>query len=471
MRRRIGGGTSEIVKKSLASMNVRGSRTNEGVWARNRSRRPRRRASSGPVADQIEWRTFDLDGLIEADSSGASDLGRDRADGSDAVLRRDRVARAAAWPAGVGPPGGCWRQGCTARARIPARRGTWRGCASATMPHQWIWRRAQAEATTRSSDFRVEHGDKLDTLLIGDVGDADGVQARDVAAGGAGWDGGCVRAPERRRFSRASTLRERCLVEAQEQAATLRRELEQDPAGRRARGRRRRGSEPHASGRRRSSAPPRSCRCYAGSARAHAAKAGHARRVAKARAADEDAKKSERERERRAKSQHHRPRGARVMKMADGGLPSCVQSAVCDRHGHAFDRRRRGGQRGHRQGADAADGRANPAAHRQAARPMPGRRRVHQARGHRRGRSARHPGLCARACRGQSAGHRPLRAKARGHQPHRGLARAYEHRRGPADLQAARRRRRAPCTPTCATGEGSDDFRCVAGTRYGPSRC
>ena len=152
--------------------------------------------------------------------------------------------------------------------------------------------------------------------------------------------------------------------------------------------------------------------------------------------ADEDAKKSEREREREPRVSTTDPE-ARVMKMeADGGFAVLRTHPQRLRPWATADTRLivgavEGGQRGHRQRADAADGLMQiqqRTGKRPAQQLVDGGYTKH--RGHRRGRSARHPGLCAGAGGREGWASTLLRAKARGHQPHRGLARAYEHRRG-----------------------------------------
>ena len=270
----------------------------------------------GARRDQIEWRTFDLDGLIEAD-------------------HRARVIWAATEQMDLTP----FYDAIASRGQLPGRPaldprvllalwlyGTSEGVGSARHlarlcerdhAYQWICGGLKPSYHTLS-DFRVEHGDKLDTLLTGML--ATLMASKLVTLQRVAQDGTRVRASAgASSFRRASTLRERCLVEAQEQVATLRRELEQDPA---ASSTRQKAARERAA-RQRQEAVERAIAelplMQAAHERTQRKRAREASR--KGKAADEDAKKSERERER-----EREPRvsttdpEARVMKMADGGF-------------------------------------------------------------------------------------------------------------------------------------------------------
>jgi transposase len=158
------------------------------------------------------------------------------------------------------------------------------------------------------SDFRVAHSDKLDKLLTELL--ASFMKAGILKLVSVAQDGTRVRAAAGgSSFRRASTLRERCLVEAKEQVETLRRELETEPSAsnERATAARERVA------RERLEAVERALKELPKVAATHA----RSRRVRESRAKRSGGKVDEKKSEPRVSTTDNE---ARVMKMADGGF-------------------------------------------------------------------------------------------------------------------------------------------------------
>ena len=185
--------------------------------------------------------------------------------------------------------------------------------------YQWICGGLKPSYHTLS-DFRVEHGDKLDTLLTGML--ATLMASKLVTLQRVAQDGTRVRASAgASSFRRASTLRERCLVEAQEQVATLRRELEQDPA---ASSTRQKAARERAARQRQEAVHERAIAGLPLLQAAHEgarSESGHARRVAKARRPTRTRRRASASASASQSPSTTDPE-ARVMKMADRLRPA-----------------------------------------------------------------------------------------------------------------------------------------------------
>lgn len=158
------------------------------------------------------------------------------------------------------------------------------------------------------SDFRALHGDKLDTLLtqlLASLMAAGILKLKRVAQ-----DGTRVRANAgAASFRRASTLRERCVVQAKEQVESLRRELEEEPS---ASNEREKAARERAA-RERVAAAERALKELPKVAGAHE----RTRRARESRARRKGGKQDEKKSEPRVSTTDPE---ARVMKMGDGGF-------------------------------------------------------------------------------------------------------------------------------------------------------
>lgn len=177
--------------------------------------------------DQLEWRQFDFDGLISRDHVARLlwlaverlDLGPfyteiEAREGEPGRPAHDPKVLLTLWLYATSEGVGSARQ----LARLCER----------DHAYQWICGGLRPNHHSLS-DFRVGHGAKLDTLLtqlLASLMKEGVVKLRRVAQ-----DGVRVRADAgAASFRRGSTLRERCLAEAEAQVAALRDELEADPA-------------------------------------------------------------------------------------------------------------------------------------------------------------------------------------------------------------------------------------------------
>jgi transposase len=179
-----------------------------------------------PQRDQLEWRQFDLEGLIP----------------------EDHVARTL-WKAVEGLDLSEFYASIAAREAMPGRPtldprlllGLWLlatrdGVGSArqlallcTQHHAYIWMCGGVQPNYHTlSDFRTAHGDKLDRLmvqLLASLMKQDLVKLERVAQ-----DGMRTRASAGAASFRGESRLKRCVAEAKQQLATLRLELDEDPS-------------------------------------------------------------------------------------------------------------------------------------------------------------------------------------------------------------------------------------------------
>jgi transposase len=206
--------------------------TNEGGMSNDRKASPEQVRVASAQRDQIEWRRFDVDGLIDSD-------------------HRARTIWAAVEEMDLKP----FYDGIASRGSEPGRPAldpkvllalwlyaTSEGVGSARhlarlceRDQAYMWICGGLRPNHHSlSDFRVEHGDKLDALLtqmLATLMAAKLLKLRRVAQ-----DGTRARASAgASSFRRASTLKERCLAEATAQVEALKREVDEDPAASNAR--------------------------------------------------------------------------------------------------------------------------------------------------------------------------------------------------------------------------------------------
>lgn len=179
-----------------------------------------------PQRDQLEWRQFDLEGLIA----------------------EDHVARTL-WRAVEGLDLGEFYASIAAREAMPGRPmldprlllGLWLlatrdGVGSARQlalfcrqHHAYIWMCGGVQPNYHTlSDFRTAHGDKLDRLMVQLL--ASLMKQGLVKLERVAQDGMRTRASAGAASFRSGSRLQRCVAEAEQQIATLRRELEQDPA-------------------------------------------------------------------------------------------------------------------------------------------------------------------------------------------------------------------------------------------------
>jgi transposase len=177
--------------------------------------------------EQVEWRAFDLDGLVGPDHRARMiwaaveqmDLSQFYAQiravedgpGRDAL---DPKVLLALWLYATSEGVGSARH----LARLCER------------DHAYMWICGGLKPNYHAlSDLRAQHGDKLDALLSQML--ATLMAAKLLTLHRVAQDGTRVRAHAgAASFRRASTLQERCLAQAQEQVAALRRELDEEPA-------------------------------------------------------------------------------------------------------------------------------------------------------------------------------------------------------------------------------------------------
>lgn len=255
--------------------------------------------------DQLEWRAFDLDSLVPPDHRvrliWAAVEQLDLSAFYDEIAARGSVpgrpaldpkVLLALWLFATAEGVGSGRH----LARLCER------------DHAYQWLCGGLRPNYHSlTDFRAEHGDKLDALLTQLL--ASLMKARLVKLRRVAQDGTRVRANAgAASFRRGSTLRERCLADAAEQVERLRRELNEEPG---------------ASSARELAAQQRATR-----ERHEAVQRALAELPAVQAAHERKAKKKARQKESRRKGAETKGEGrvsttdpeARVMKMGDGGF-------------------------------------------------------------------------------------------------------------------------------------------------------
>jgi transposase len=176
--------------------------------------------------DQMEWRAFDIDACISEDHRARTiwaavermDLKPfyDLIDARGDVAGRpalDPKVLLALWLYATSEGVGSARQ----LARLCER------------DHAYMWICGGLKPNYHSlSDFRVDHGERLDTLLTQLLASLMGAGLLKLTR--VAQDGTRVRASAgAASFRRATTLRERCLLQAKEQVEALRRELDEEP--------------------------------------------------------------------------------------------------------------------------------------------------------------------------------------------------------------------------------------------------
>src|SRR5580700_4955081 len=179
-----------------------------------------------PQRGQVEWRQFDLEGLIAEDH-----VARVLWDAVETLDLSEFYAGIAARESMPGRPMldpklllGLWL--LATREGVGSARQLAQLC---TQHHAYIWMCGGVQPNYHTlSDFRTAHGDKLDRLrvqVLASLMRRDLVKLERVAQ-----DGMRTRASAGAASFRSGAKLKRCVEEAKQQIATLRRELEEDPS-------------------------------------------------------------------------------------------------------------------------------------------------------------------------------------------------------------------------------------------------
>jgi transposase len=179
-----------------------------------------------PQRGQVEWRQFDLEGLIAEDH-----VARVLWDAVETLELSEFYAGIAARESMPGRPMldpklllGLWL--LATREGVGSARQLAQLC---TQHHAYIWMCGGVQPNYHTlSDFRTAHGDKLDRLrvqVLASLMRRDLVKLERVAQ-----DGMRTRASAGAASFRSGAKLKRCVEEAKQQIATLRRELEEDPS-------------------------------------------------------------------------------------------------------------------------------------------------------------------------------------------------------------------------------------------------